>query len=500
MMIKRNNYLLTLLFCCGITSSTYADTYLSTDANGVTVLSNTPSSNATSFTSDDNSDGVPDAPVNGITNSQSTAQVAAPPFKASNQSVKVITPKSSTPSGVTIPVGTISASTASEYSASPKPAATQAAYTPTAKSVVDINNQIKQINKDLSTKQVQKQQLDSALKGSQDAINKTAQLLKQLKAKQDADLNQIAQLQQTIPQITNATNQAKDLVAKSTAQIYGQIKLIEAQKQSILSGNDSLDSSRKQEYLIQILKAQNVKYTELNNKLTDLQNLNIRLQDEVARLSKKMDDASKKHQNLMSNLTVTQQKTVAVQQQIQQEQSKLANLKQRQAELNQLLKQLAQKPAKKATKSAGSSNSQAINLTNADQSAEDNSPFMSRTIVQPVGGSISVGFGQMRDSVKNNGVLLTVADNSPVLSVSNGMVLFSGELPGFGNIVVVDNGDNYTSVYSGVISQLKKGTKVTPGQKIASTGTSANQPMGGFYFELRHLGKPVNPTKLFTHN
>lgn len=492
-MIKKNNYSLTLLFCFGIISNGYADTYLSTDANGVTVLSNTPSSNATSFTSDEDASGnsAPSTILSSEDNAPSAPTVSQPVTKSNNQSVKMITTKSSGQSGVTIPVATIPAPTS----------ATSANSSPTAKSVTEINNQIKQINKDLSTKQVQKQQLDSALKGSQDAINKTALLLKQLKAKHDADLNQIAQLQQTIPQITNATNQAKELVSKSTAQIYGQIKLIEAQKQSIFSGNDSLDSSRKQEYLMQILKAQNSKYTELNKKLTDLQNLNTRLQDEVTRLSQKLDDTSKKHQNLVSNLTTTQQQTVVVQQQIKQEQSKLANLKQRQAELNQLLKKLAQKPAKKApSKSLSNGGSQSVNLTDADQSSEDNSPFMSRTIVQPVSGSISVGFGQMRDSVKNNGVLLTVADNSPVLSVSNGVVMFSGELPGFGNIIVVDNGDNYTSVYSGVVSQIKKGTKVSTGQKIASTGTAANQPMGGFYFELRHLGKAVNPTKLFNKN
>lgn len=133
----------------------------------------------------------------------------------------------------------------------------------------------------------------------------------------------------------------------------------------------------------------------------------------------------------------------------------------------------------------------------SDNSIEDDSPFMSRKLSKPISGTITVGFGQMRDSVRNNGVLVNPADNTPVYSVSRGVVLFSGSLPGFGQIIVVDNGDNYTSVYSGVLSKVAKGSSVSAGQQIATSGTPSNQPMDGVYFELRHLGKPVNPSKLF---
>ena len=147
--------------------------------------------------------------------------------------------------------------------------------------------------------------------------------------------------------------------------------------------------------------------------------------------------------------------------------------------------------------SADNSKDAGIALGKSDNSIEDNSPFMSRKLSRPVAGNISVGFGQMRDSVRNNGVLVNPADNTPVYSVSRGVVLFSGSLPGFGQIIVVDNGDNYTSVYSGVLSKVAKGSSVSAGQQIATSGTASNQPMDGVYFELRHLGKPVNPSKLF---
>lgn len=397
-----------------------------------------------------------------------------------------------------------------------------------------LNTQIQQINQELTTKQQQKQQLDKALRNSQGAISKAAELLRQLKAKRDADLQQLQQLQVTIPQMTDATNQAKTQVAKSIATIYQQLKQFDNQQQSVLSGNDSLETERMQVYMTKVLKVQSEKYNQLNAKLAQLQILNSKLQNEVDRLSARLGETSKQHDTLLTGLTKTQQQAQDVQQQIARDRAKLSDLKQKQARLNRLLKQIAEQERKqkaqqqallrKQQQQANAANAKANAASKSgvpvivpksadnntvqttgkkvqpaiiDNSVEDNSPFMARKLVKPVNGTISVGFGQMRDSVRNNGVLLTVANNTPIYAVSNGVVLFSGELPGFGQIVVIDNGDNYTSVYSGILASVKKGARVTSGQQIASSGTASNQPMSGVYFELRHLGKPVNPNALF---
>lgn len=398
-----------------------------------------------------------------------------------------------------------------------------------------LNTQIQQINQELNTKQQQKQQLDKALRNSQGAVTKAAQLLKQLKAKRDADLQQLQQLQVTIPQMTDATNQAKTQVSKSITEIYQQMKLLDNQQQSVISGNDALETERMQVYMTRVLKVQSEKYSQLSAKLDQLQALNTRLQAEVDRLSARLGETSKQHDTLITGLTKTQQQAEDVQQQIAKDKAKLSDLKQKQVRLNRLLKQIAeqerkqkaqqqallrkqQQQANAANKAAANSSKSGVPVIVAksadnstskqpagksvqpaiiDNSVEDNSPFMARKLVKPVNGTISVGFGQMRDSVRNNGVLLSVANNVPVYAVSSGVVLFSGELPGFGQIVVIDNGDNYTSVYSGILASVKKGARVTSGQQIASSGTASNQPMSGIYFELRHLGKPVNPSNIF---
>lgn len=433
----------------------------------------------------------------------------------------------------------------------------------------DLNSQIQQINQDLNSKQQQKQKIDAALKDSQGAITKTKSLLNKLSQQRALNLQQLDKLATSIPQATSATQQAQAQVTSSMTKIYQQIKTIEQDQQSLLAGNDALDAERKKTYLVAILKAEQAKYMQLNQQLTQLQALNSKLQLEVERLNAKLGNTAKQHEQLLVVKDQTAQQAAQVKQQIAREKAQLSNLKQRQVELNKLLKQLAlvekqqkarqlaakkaadkaaavraraeQKQAQQASVNGATKTSQpalivakppgaetsvtpleaekpiavgdqataaapvvkespkdaGIALGKSDASIEDNSPFMARKLSKPIAGNITVAFGQMRDSVRNNGVLVIPAENTPVYSVSRGVVLFSGSLPGFGQIIVVDNGDNYTSVYSGVISKVAKGNSLAAGQQIASSGNADNQPMGGVYFELRHLGKPVNPSKLF---
>ncbi len=373
-----------------------------------------------------------------------------------------------------------------------------------------LNQQINSLNQDLDSKQKKKQALDSAIKTSQQAISSAESLLKKLKAERDADVAQLKQLQVSIPQIESQTARAEEYVNYSMTQIYQRIRELQFQESSVLMGNASLDSERKKIYLIELLKLEQERYIKLNDKLLKLRSLNQSLLTEVKRLDDKLGDTKDMHQQLVVDKNAKLAQASSVAKQIAKEKAQLSHLKQRQAQLNKLLKQLAeaekrqkQQAALAAKKASQQNTTTANNATTKvtqskpDSSFEDNSPFMQRKLVKPIDGKILVGFGQKRDSVRNNGVLLATKENTPVYSISGGSVLFSGELPGFGQIIVIDNGDNYTSVYSGVLAKVAKGSRVSAGQTIAISGNSSNQPMGGVYFELRHLGTPVNPSKLF---
>jgi septal ring factor EnvC (AmiA/AmiB activator) len=92
------------------------------------------------------------------------------------------------------------------------------------------------------------------------------------------------------------------------------------------------------------------------------------------------------------------------------------------------------------------------------------------------------------------GLFIRATQGSVVKAIAAGQVVFSEWLRGFGNLIIVDHGDGYMSLYSNNESLYKQvGTRVQPGDAIATVGNSGGQPDTGLYFEMRHQSRPVNP-------
>lgn len=81
-----------------------------------------------------------------------------------------------------------------------------------------------------------------------------------------------------------------------------------------------------------------------------------------------------------------------------------------------------------------------------------------------------------------------------VKAIAAGRVVFADWLRGFGNLIIVDHGDSYLSIYGNNESLLKTvGQSVKGGETIAAIGNSGGNPQSGLYFELRHRGQPLDP-------
>jgi len=113
----------------------------------------------------------------------------------------------------------------------------------------------------------------------------------------------------------------------------------------------------------------------------------------------------------------------------------------------------------------------------------------------PARGDITGRFGEAREGGSAwRGVFIRAAEGTPVHAVATGTVVFSGWLRGFGNLLIVDHGNEYLTVYGNNQAILKQvGDNVTGGEAVASAGSSGGQAETGIYFELRHRGSPVDP-------
>lgn len=123
-------------------------------------------------------------------------------------------------------------------------------------------------------------------------------------------------------------------------------------------------------------------------------------------------------------------------------------------------------------------------------------PRMSHKLTWPAKGLLDDLYGQyIGDSeLTYNGIRILAPLNRKVVAIYPGTIVFSDWLKGFGLLLIIDHGYGYLSLYAHGNSLLKsKGDTVQTGEPIALIGHSGGEIENALYFEIRHLGKPVNP-------
>jgi murein hydrolase activator len=116
----------------------------------------------------------------------------------------------------------------------------------------------------------------------------------------------------------------------------------------------------------------------------------------------------------------------------------------------------------------------------------------------PVAGELTGRFGTPRGAagVEAKGVFIRAPEGQPVKAVAAGQVVYADWMRGFGNLLIVDHGEAYLSIYANNESLLKQvGDAVATGDTVATTGASGGNEETGLYFELRHLGRAFDPLR-----
>jgi|GEM_PF-7103241 len=116
----------------------------------------------------------------------------------------------------------------------------------------------------------------------------------------------------------------------------------------------------------------------------------------------------------------------------------------------------------------------------------------------PVRAQVIREFGRQRheefeDFLFVKGIEFAARVGDRVRAVAPGRVVFSSILPGYGSVLILDHGNRYHSLYGRIATSLRRpGDWIEEGDVIAVLGEKDSQGKN-FYFELRHLGKAINP-------
>ncbi len=115
-----------------------------------------------------------------------------------------------------------------------------------------------------------------------------------------------------------------------------------------------------------------------------------------------------------------------------------------------------------------------------------------RTIQMPVQGTIVSDFGEGKDLNKSKyGLVFNVLEDSFITSPFNGIVVFAGKFRSYGNLVIIENDNNFLTILSGMNKIIiSTGNEVLKGEPVAKVFVEKENQI---YFELRYRGKVIDP-------
>lgn len=312
----------------------------------------------------------------------------------------------------------------------------------------------------------------------------------------------VSQLQALQEQTRNKQDELAKLAQQSAAR-HDELEAQKAERQNVLQRIDAeLKEQRSQAGRL----AGNEE--RLGQLIRDIET-EIARQAEIARLAEEKRRAEAEHQaELARQAALAQQQALQEEQErarraehaareVQKEQAEREKL-QRDAEQARLQVERARAEADEADRAAAARRAELSSLRGEVPGAGQPGAMtgLSKGLPHPVDGEAQGRFGGQRpEGGIWRGIVLRAPEGTHVRAVASGRVAYASWLGGFGNIVIVDHGQEYMSVYAYNQSLLKDvGDPVGTGDIIATVGATGGQVEPGLYFEIRHQGKPVNPS------
>ena len=105
-------------------------------------------------------------------------------------------------------------------------------------------------------------------------------------------------------------------------------------------------------------------------------------------------------------------------------------------------------------------------------------------------------YGAKGDGLFNDGINIAAVQGTAVGAAENGVVAYAGnEVKGMGNLIIVQHSGGWMTVYAHLDSMIvRRGTKVSVGQKIGTVGETGKVDEPQLHFEIRKGTKAYNPS------
>ena len=342
----------------------------------------------------------------------------------------------------------------------------------------DIQDKLKTKFKEIREAKKKEKSLISKLVNLDKNINRNEKELKGYDKRMSKTRSNIKNLSKEIRVMTNDLDSRKQYLKEIVMDIYR--RQYKSNALVLLSASDYQDLITKSRYISLIAYYDSNLIAGYSSKINNLNLKKSKLQNQQNKLAANKKEAQTRTRELQVNRAKKDKLLAKVKAKRSAHEKKIKELKESSRKLKSMIAKIQTKKIPAAV------------LGKGFKSLKGNLPW-------PVAGEVLIPFGKYKEpdfntTVFKNGIEIGAKPEDIPETIAGGRVVYTGQFEGYGNLVIIDHGGGYHSLY-GNLSEilLKKGNIVVKGFEVGKISRSGNSDIPALYFEIRHKGKPVDP-------
>lgn len=363
------------------------------------------------------------------------------------------------------------------------------------KDISGIQEKINSIKQKLNKTKKEQYDVRDALKKSETAISLANKSLYNIRKQQHLNENKLNELKKQSLSISEKLAQQQKQLSKLLYQRYTIGN--QSYSQLILQSKNPSTISRNLKYQSYITKAHTKLIHDMQSSLDKVKQLDKEATDALQEIAQLKAQQEKTRETLENQKTEKALVLKKLSKEISAQQGEMSKLKRDEKRLTQLVAKLTARPKVARPKQEEKNNVVATNQAVPDNRYAGKSfSLLKGKLKLPVKGEVTNRFGRERQDggLSWKGLFIRAEEGAPVKSVASGRVVFAEWMRGFGNLIIVDHGSGYMSLYGNNQTILKAvGEDIEGGDTIAAVGNTGGNKSYGLYYELRKKSVPFDP-------
>lgn len=366
---------------------------------------------------------------------------------------------------------------------------TGTAYAGQQEELANLRNRIAAVQREMDKTSESKSEAADALRESERAISNSNRKLAEIAAQQhDAD-NRLGELQARLRQLNDRMTEQRSQLGKLLYQQYlgGRQEYL----RMILSDQNPSQVARDMQYYRYIAHGRADWLVALRDDFTALDAVRAATREQREQLASLRTEQSAQKKILEKEQRTRKVMLHKISLQLRAQRREIGRLQRNENRLASLVEKITEMLAQPKSGTL-------FRNDNLPDNRFDGKPFeqLKGKLALPVRGEVTNRFGTPRpdSTILWKGLFLRTSSGQAVKAIASGRVVFADWLRGFGNLLIVDHGKGYMSLYANNETLYKQvGDMLHGGDTVAAVGNSGGNENYGLYFELRHKSKPLDP-------